>query len=659
MALIKKVPDKLKDLEKELVAEQPGLAVGVIGLVLALFIGLATRTALAPDRILHLVEKAAANIDSHFVARVGGASISLADGIFPELAVVVNDLSLNSEEVCWMRPSLQVDQLKLPVDLFRFLSGQIHIHEILASEVSLTLRSDLSQCHRKISSTNGLENPIRAFASSVDSGGNSPWHGFTHSRDSIDSVQVDRVRIHYLPLTFTTFEIRHLEANVRSQGPRKIDVKGILDLNGETLSGDYSSTAFLKLDYEEGRNSDFQLTLDGNWREGRYLFKTGFNSREQFIKMQVSMDQIPLNQLLPLLRKYHLLATDYNGRQVWLSLKGGFDGPVTNLSSLPAKFDYVRVEGNIGEVEAKNFEVLRFDPFLFKPIDIEIKSLQLDSLMTFLNRPHPNPILGHLGVFHGQAHVEDSQNIKLKGEDTGLEFVFSSRGIRQVQPISLVSGEANISKGKWNVKIDRVKPAEGVFLGDLSLEADRDWTKVLVRTKVDDLSLGPVVQKLVTDGGGIGSINGDLQFEFDRGTMTDIFGHMAVTELSVDNFNIKKSKLNFSTKNREVMMDIKVQGLNLTRKSSVQSFLAQFLEPSVVPEVFDNGHATLKMRTKLLDDFHWENLSMQLGKTTFHSQGGWDAQGHLQASMDVFSSGKSHKYRILGTRDRPVIDKEK
>ncbi len=653
--------NKFKDLEKELVAEQPGLAVSVTGLIIALFIGLSIRTALAPERVLHLVEKAAANIDSHFVPHVGRAGVSLADGIFPELAVVVKDLSLESDEVCWMRPSLEVNQVKLPIDFFKLLRGKIHIHEILADEVSLSLRSDLSACKKTVNTASETGSAESAMIRQVAATANEPsaaWQSFTHSRDSIDSVQIDRVRIHYLPLTFTSFEVRHLDVGIGSKDPKKIQINGILNLNGETLSGDYASTAFLKLDYEEQRKPDWHLSVDGHWREGRYLLNTDFDSHGQYVKVNTDMDQIPLNQLFPLLRKYHLLTSDFNGRQVWLTLKGGFEGPVAGLSKVPAKFELIRIEGNIGEIEARNFEVERLDPFLFKPIDVDIKSLQLDSLMTFLNRTHLNPILGHLGVFHGKAHFEDSQNVKIKGENTGLEFVFSSRSVRQAQPISLIAGELNFQQSHWNLKIDRIKPVEGVFLGDLHVDADHDWSKVSIKAKIDELTLGPTVQKLITNGGEVGSIVGEMQCRFERGGIEDISGNFTTNALSMDQLNIKRSKISMSTKNKEVSVDVRVQGVGVGKDSPVHSFLAQFHSSSGASAAADTaaGFGSVRLKTRMLDDFHWENLNLQLGKETLSSEGGWDHSGRLEGDIRFFELGKIRHYKIGGFRDHPNID---
>jgi hypothetical protein len=652
-----------RKLEKELVAEQPGLAVSVTGLLLALFMGLAVRAALSPERILQLVEKAAAKIDTRFNAKVGGAYVSFSDGLLPQFAVVVKDFSLESDEKCWLRPTLEVDELKLPLDLWSFMRGQIHIHEVLAHEVGISLRSDLSDCQKgqaATTSNSGLSKASSRIPAAATTAASS-WESFSRSRDSIDTIHIERMRVHYLPVAFSSFEIRSLDVNVQSKSPKKITADGILNLNGETLSGDYSSTGSLKIDFTEGASPDWKVSLDGNWREGHYLIATDYSSESQFIRLSSDMNQIPLNQLFPLLRKYHLLSSNFNGRQVWLSLKGDMEGDVHKLASLPAKFDLIRIEGNIGEIEAKNMEVKKFEPFTFKPIDVDIKSLQLDSLMTFLNRPLVNPIFGRLGVFHGKAHFEDSQNVQVKGENTGLEFVFSSRGTRQTQSISLLAGELKFSNSKWNIKVDKVKPVEGVFLGDINVEADHNWSQVAVHTKVDELSLGPAVQKLITNGGEIGSIDGDLQFHFDHGNLSTIQGHMTASDVAIEKLHFKRSRVVMTTsKDQNTHVDIRVQGMATDAGSPVHKFLQKVMElPQDVSDEISYGSA--QVVTHQLDDFHWDDLVLQMSShKTLRSKGGWDKEGHISGQVEVSNGpGRVSKFELGGLRDRPQINPAK
>ena len=119
-----KSQDPFKDLNKELVAEQPGLGVSLAGLALVLLFGFGLRFLCQSDRYLELVENATRQIDPRVQAHVGTVELSLADGMLPELAVVIKNIEAESSETCWMRPSLEVDEVKLPLDFFKLLQGQ-------------------------------------------------------------------------------------------------------------------------------------------------------------------------------------------------------------------------------------------------------------------------------------------------------------------------------------------------------------------------------------------------------------------------------------------------------------------------------------------------------------------------------------------------------
>jgi hypothetical protein len=82
----------------------------------------------------------------------------------------VTDVSLSAEEECWMRPLVEVDEIKLPLDLWKFMTGQIHIHEINAHEVALSLRESLAGCHHGSHAEAPTEIITSAPARSVASG---------------------------------------------------------------------------------------------------------------------------------------------------------------------------------------------------------------------------------------------------------------------------------------------------------------------------------------------------------------------------------------------------------------------------------------------------------------------------------------------------------
>ena len=642
-----------EELEKELVAEQPGLALGMFGLCLALFLGLGLRFISQSNRYLELVEKAGQQIDPRVQTHVGSVRISLSDGFLPELAVVVKDVSFESGENCWLRPVMEVDEIKLPIDFFKLFRGQIFVHEILAGEVSLSLRSDLSLCHGSERTPQAEPQTTGAMASPSNF---SALQSLKQTGNSIDRIEVQRLRVHYLPVLFTSLEVRRFVLDVENQSPREMSASGFISLAGETLSGDYTSTANFKVNFSERNGSLVKFGLDGNWREGHYQVEGQFKPNTQDVKVDFDMNEIPLNQLLPLLRKYKVITAELSGKQNWLSLSGHLQGVKTAKSWPPLTFEKIKIEGAVGEIEAHD---VVYNQEL-SPFDVDIRSLQIEPLLNFLSEPRRHPMFGKLGTFHGKLHFADRDNIKMKGELTGLEFIFSNRGLRQGQILSLVSMEAIMNRQKVTLHLDQVKPSEGLFLGDVTVNSDLGFNSILAKLRVDDLSLAPAVQKLITSGGGLGSISGEVSAGFEKGSCTDLRGHVSVSDIEVEKLSLKKAKASFTTDLESglgvVSMNIKGQGINVTQGSEPFKFLSLILG-SKTKENFEFLNASVNLKTQLLKDLKWD-LGLQGPSENIKSVGGWDTAGGLSGQITVQEAGQKSVFRISGVRDLPVVSKQ-
>jgi hypothetical protein len=129
-----------------------------------------------------------------------------------------------------------------------------------------------------------------------------------------------------------------------------------------------------------------------------------------------------------MLKKYHLMNQDFNAKQVWISAAAKASGQAKEFKKIPIDVESVKVEGDIGEISTQNFRILKMEPFEFQPVLLQIHDLDFDQLFVFLNRPHPHPALGHLGVFNGEAYLRPQERAEIHGQISGLELIFFQSG---------------------------------------------------------------------------------------------------------------------------------------------------------------------------------------------------------------------------------------
>lgn len=667
-----------QEIEKELVAEQPGLGLSFIGLFLALFVGIVVRSIVSPERVTELLQKASTQIHKDVSVKFDRAYVSLSDGIWPDLSVMVENLQMQAEPKCWLRPTLEVHEMRLPISLSDLIRGKILIHEVQADEVDLSLRSEYEACS-EVAQDAAVENSRLpadvGTAPMVKKEFNKDLHKSEESvqlgvgkafevvsrRNPIDTISIRKLRVHYLPIAFSSVEINDFNLQLRSEAPRVALVTGVLKMSGDTLVGDYNSTASWKMQiFEQKPFPSVEVSAHGVWREGHYDFFANLDAKKQSLKSELNLKHIPISQVLPILKKYHLLQSDLNGRSMWASGKLLVAGPVADLQKGQGiSLVDLKLEGDPGEISTHAVTIRSLQPLRYDPIDLEIRGLNLKEVLVFLNRQHPSPTFGELGIFNGNAHFVSPDNLTLRGDYSGLEFIFSNQGLRQSQKLSLVSGELKLRGDSWNIKVDRLRPNDGIFDGSVNITADKNFENLDISTRFEELTLSPQVQSLMTNGGSLGALRGDLRTQIHPKQDLKIQGHLKMDQVLVEGFRLFKPRLNIQTLDQEIILDFSAADADVLANKASQ---ITWLQPLLSALPVENGIVVLKnpsakIRTTHLRSLRWQPLQVQTKAGSLRSMGGWDERGFINGDIRM-SGAKPQVFNLSGTRDEPVLRKK-
>jgi hypothetical protein len=650
----------------DFVSEQPGLGLSFIGLFVAFFLGLSVRAVTAPDRIQALVQKSTESIHKDTQIHFEKAYVSLSRGIFPDLSVVVEDIEIQSQKSCWFTPLAEIHQIRLPLSFQHLLQGQILIHEVIADEVNLSLRSEMKPCESSGEGASEISTTALPVAESNPAAVTASEESLPESvvarlenvrrANPIDRFQVGVLKIHYLPVAFTSVEIQNFKAQLLSESPRLIEMTGKLNLGGETNLGDVGSHADLKVDFLEGDEPKVSALAQGLWREGDYRFAADLNLKSKNFKLQTDIHHLPISQVIPVLKKYKLMQSEFNGRQAWLSGHLQTEGPLDRILKTPAHLTGLQLEGDLGEISLAKVEIKSWQPLSFDPIDFQIHGLNVKELLVFLNRPHPTPALGALGTFNGTAHFVNPEQLSLRGDYSGLEFIFSNRGIRQSQILSMMSGELSLNQKKWSIQIDRVKPNDGIFDGAIQISADKDFKDLNVQAKIDELTLSPQVQSLMTGGGSFGAVQGQIQTHLRQAEILELKGQIKSDQMLIEGLRVSKPKISFETARNEIRINLTTPEIEWPKGSPMTStLLAPVLEK--LP-VVDGGISlkalSVQLKTEKFVSLSWSHLQAQVNRESLKSQGGWNAEAEMFGEISL--SGKpGHRWEIQGNRNSPVL----
>ncbi|MGZ3775358.1 MAG: hypothetical protein ACXVCY_15505 [Pseudobdellovibrionaceae bacterium] len=633
---------------KYLVTEQPGMAILISGLILSFVLGYTIKSLLTPARVAARIEKAAGQIHKNVSVKFDSARISFGEGLLPRFEVVISNVRMESQEECWAAPVLEVNELRLPVSLLNILRGRGPIQKIEADKVKITFREYLKNCSGKIKAEEKSNMPLVSL---------SPSEQAQKYRNDVRAISVQDLQIVADKYPQFSSELHNFNINVKSFEPKVIEVTAKTHFLKASQVGDYLSYANLYLQYKEMPQPTLQTHFFGNWREGHYSLIGSYSLDEHVLALETDLKHIPLSQILTILQKYNLASKNLNGRQVWVSANAHIVGPVDEIKHLPLDIRDLSLEGDLGEMRVDRIDIKSVDPLKYSPIIVDIKKLDIGKLLVLLNRSKNTNVLGQLGEFSGQAEITSDKKINMAGEHKGLEFVFSNKGRRELQVIERMEGDIALDGDQWQFFVKKIEPQGGKFTGSIRMTADRDFQKVEMKTAVEELSLAPPVQKLMTNGGEIGPLNFNVDVRLKDGDISYLKGALQLDQMNVEGLDFGKTKVGFDWAREEVLLNTQIKSIKVGSTSVAKEVFHKVTIPSWWHEnTLVMNNLTGQFRSKGLKFLSWRNFQAQIGKAgRMTIDGSWDDEGRLKGTI-INREGKSQKKWFMeGNRQEPVF----
>lgn len=640
---------------RSLVAEQPGLVWTLVGVFTAIFVGMAFRATFAPEKITALIERAASQVHKDIKINFDRAYLSLSDGLFPELTVVVENVKAAVDRPCEMSPQLTVDEVRLPLELMELVRGRVRLATVEVGHGDLVLQEVPESCQRQPASAAESENTQDLPGPQRNDPASAELNVAAEKRNPVEHVLIRSIRIQMPNERFSGLELRRVRVNARPE-TKTVNAKGTLILPTASLAGDYGSNADFDLDYKSLPRPELEVRAQGTWREGLYRLKAKADLDTRMAEVDFAAEHLPLSPLVTLLHRESVVSSELSGKQAWISFKMRTEGPVPVGPQMPAVIESLKLEGDLGEVEADRIHLSQVSPLKAKPFKMGLRGVRLEKLFSFLLIKPEAPILGELGSFNGLFSYVSDDDYELAGEHSGLQFIFSNLGTRQVQTLSLIGGRATFRKSEWSVVIDRVRPLEGLFLGSMTLRADKPWKHVRAHLDIDEMSLHPDVQKLMTGGGSLGIWSGQLEGEVESGTVKHLRGQILVTDVLIENLAIARGTLNISDGHEGLKFDFVGKRLKLNRPSVLASALQPFFAEPL--ESGSSEQLKLQIESKNFKTLKWKMPAVKVGAVSLRSDGAWGEDGQLTGEVVRTQQGRDTKWLIRGTRASPQFEAE-
>lgn len=638
--------------DRHLIAEQPGMALLLTGFLIALFVGLVFRAGLSPARVRNQIEKAAAQIHRDVQVQFENAEVSLSDGILPRFSILITNVVMESQEECWMSPRLETNQIRLPLSVWGLLSGGSVIREIEADQVKLTLRGDYRDCGQtEAAPTKSANGSGPAKLITMD-----PSDSSAPTTNSIGEIYFATLEVDWVRDARARLEFQNVDFKVRGFDPRWYVLQAKTALFKDDQVGDYLSHANLYVEYKESPEPTVQAHFFGNWREGHYSFVGNYDVTDESVILESDLKHIPLSQIIQLAQHYDWANPAVNPKNIWLSLHSSFAGKPAQIMHSPWDLADLRVEGDVGDIRVDRVSLQSLDPLRFDDIRLDLQKVSLEKVLDLFIVESPGKIFGHLGQFTGRAEVSSREKVRILGDWSGLEFIFSNKGQREIQRIRNIRTDAGWDRRQWKLDLSHIEPEQGVFNGTLQMSADSKWKDMDLRLRLDEAILAPSVQKLMTQDGEIGAIASQLDFSVLDGRLAKLKGNVKAKNLNIEGVALTAPRAQLDFAKGEIAVSLQGDALKVSSKANAARGVVGFLqnEASAPADLLFTNFAgqfrTLNFRTLI-----WKNASARYDGGRLSTEGGWDDQGRLQGSVQLKDGHSSRQWQIGGTREVPAI----
>lgn len=668
---------------REDVFEQNGFRWFFVTLVVAALLGLVLRQATSSRRMTALLRS---NLEHSQIAEnlsFSEASLSLADGWWPEIAFLLERVEWRTAPSCQDTAPVQMKRMRVPIRLLPLMKGEALV--ALAKVEDLTV--DLDTLKTSCGKATPAASPVAAsgsLAEAVNASTAAPATAPTVAptiddetrkrlQAMIRGLRVDRAELFFenrmksvvLEDFSAVWSGDDLELSTGVRFPPATVFGEALPpflVSGTVRPQDISVD--VRADLNEG-------TLEGSAQLRPVRQATGGLELESEVRIAVA--DLPLSVMTPLLRKSGMVNENFKPRFAWLDCAAEVKGLFSRLLIQNAvQFSQCEVSGHIGRVRV---ESALLEPNgvwhapMGKDIEIVFDQLSIGQLLETFAQEGPRGVFSEFGNFTGRLVIGDERKASVSGELKGAQVKFASGGGSALQGLQLGRIDGALSAHHLDFQISKVAldggetdmtAVVGAELGGAGIE------RAAVRVDAEHLKFNSRVEKLLFTGP-VENLQLSTQLVLNRGAFEDLKLKLEASGLKGAEVEAEKirviGKMSRAVGDKAVDVDMDAPTVALTDRSPIFKLLQPALFDWTAPEgLLKTAHQwpfrKLSVKGRLDDaGFTWTRANVELPvdsisgakKITFRSKGKIERAQLVEIELDaLYPSQKRLRWSVSG-----------
>lgn len=652
--------------EKYLVVEQRGWRWVLLGLGIAALFSLTFKAIFSPRRIQYEIERALSQADPRIKTSIEGAYLSLSDGVWPRLAIVIDKFQVHTTDPCLFETKASIEQLVLPVAFSTLLDRTLVFKKIEVGMLKLEMRARREGCGdvaalesipplpqrldtapeevaveptptvTPLAPKESLERPPLVQTMSVES-------------SLLRHVIFHQVQLHLVEWPMFRWHLREVDVQLPEKGSSKTHIVGNISLTSEQTRFPFQGiNARLELNSDIDKAS---AKISGAWREGRVDVEGQWAPHRKDFHWKGSFKQIPWSQLIVLAQALGRTQPMPASSQAWVSADVEWNHDSETNEAIELLNGHI--EGEFGDfmlgkvIAAKKQDA---DRWAVEPYKVLVKEVDIDILTRMLGWSEPPSTFERLGLFDGEGYFTDNQLVSMAGQWREMKIIFSNRGLRELQTIKSIDVEMSGGSNKWAGHLSKVQLVDGQWDGNVAISLDQNEKRVTVDTEFKDLKLNPDVEELMTVKGSLSSIEGKLSLKLIDGNTEQINGFLKLDRGVISDVQVDKLRLDFDGSQGEVAGKVQVQAVDwptsqMVNWPEIASAESEKLQLKSISGQFRRAKGTLQINSL-------QGLLVDL-KSRFQLDAGWRDDSTLFGHLSVKGERKNQQFVLTGTRQVP------
>lgn len=615
-------------------------------LIIALVGGLGLRVYFSSSTMKSRVVGELVRLAPQLGIKVGGVSLSLADGMLPHIALKISELEVSQSDSCLQNTLWTAGQVFLPLHWPSLFQGKLAMGKIRISDlfVSIGAVSKSAPCLSHDNQKSTGERESQQVVESPKTKTQKPFNGLIIDKFVIQGAFLDGYSIY-----LRGFEIKSPEQD------GKFNLSGTFGLSSVGLGEEAWPTFNF---FGDVNDKQFKVELLGRWREGviEATLDYAYTQKDLF-RLKSQVKHLPLANLMKSYQEYSGRSLGVFPSSMWLTCLIDYTGKISEYRQAPVVLEQCLVEGDAGQWESPK---LVFDPYYGtwrEPFTVKLTGLPLKGLVTFFNIDVLGGVLNEYGKLTGDLSVNPPDIMDFSGQVSDLEIYFSKKGVRAHQQVPKLKMQLEKKNGRISGLFTDFSFFQGRGELQTSFNFDKKFQEGTIQLQAKSVVFAPAVQELMV-GNRVGPIDAFGKIKVSDGRFEVFKGDLGIEDIETQEFKAEKVKVGVSY----VGSNVKAAISSPTIRVSTHSKKFEYLKPMLLEKVITDPWVEMRNFSVHFDGIkekiYWTKgvVYIPQERVSISSEGTWQNKIGLDGWISVdFPAMKLLRWEINGDLGNPRI----